>query len=68
MAESPPRANTSTPQAPASIASPRSPAPAPPGRVDSRRLFARAREIVIRHAGADYRLRITSQNKLILTK
>ncbi len=27
-----------------------------------------AREVLIRHAGCDYRLRITRQGKLILTK
>lgn len=36
--------------------------------VDSTRLFAVGREIRIRHEGEEYRLRITSNNKLILTK
>ena len=36
--------------------------------VDSRDLFASAREIVIAHGIERYRLRLTSQNKLILTK
>ncbi len=31
-------------------------------------LFAGAREIVIEHDGVEYRLRLTSQDKLILTK
>jgi hemin uptake protein HemP len=31
-------------------------------------LFAGAREIIIEHAGVEYRLRLTSQDKLILTK
>lgn len=31
-------------------------------------LFGDLREIVILHAGAEYRLRITSNGKLILTK
>lgn len=31
-------------------------------------LFAGRREIVIRHAGADYRMKITKQGKLILNK
>ena len=35
--------------------------------VDSTRLFAVGREIRIRHEGEEYRLRITSNNKLILT-
>ena len=36
--------------------------------VDSMALFAGGREIVIRHAGSEYRLRITRTDKLILTK
>lgn len=31
-------------------------------------LFAGYRELVIKHAGDEYRLRLTSQGKLILTK
>lgn len=31
-------------------------------------LFAGARELVIAHAGDEYRLRLTNQGKLILTK
>lgn len=31
-------------------------------------LFAGGRELVIKHRGEDYRLRLTSQEKLILTK
>ena len=37
-------------------------------RVDSRELFASTREIMISHGGDVYRLRLTAQNKLILTK
>jgi len=37
-------------------------------RIDSRDLFASEREIIITHGGEQYRLRLTSQNKLILTK
>jgi hemin uptake protein HemP len=37
-------------------------------RVDSRDLFAGTREITIVHGGDAYRLRLTAQNKLILTK
>lgn len=37
-------------------------------RVDSRELFGAMREVVIDHVGEEYRLRITSQGKLILTK
>jgi hemin uptake protein HemP len=38
------------------------------GRIDSRELFATEREIIIAHGADSYRLRLTSQNKLILTK
>jgi hemin uptake protein HemP len=41
---------------------------APVGVVESERLFQGGQEVVIRHAGTEYRLRITRQNKLILTK
>jgi len=34
----------------------------------SEELFGKAREILIEHSGAYYRLRITQSNKLILTK
>jgi hemin uptake protein HemP len=37
-------------------------------RIDSRELFAARREIIITHGEVNYRLRLTSQNKLILTK
>jgi hemin uptake protein HemP len=37
-------------------------------RIDSRDLFASEREIIIAHGEDSYRLRLTSQNKLILTK
>jgi hemin uptake protein HemP len=37
-------------------------------RVDSRELFVETREITIAHGGDIYRLRLTAQNKLILTK
>lgn len=43
----------------------------PPGelkRLSSEELIGPAREVLIRHAGCDYRLRITRQGKLILTK
>jgi hemin uptake protein HemP len=38
------------------------------GRIDSRDLFVGTREIVIAHGAEIYRLRLTAQNKLILTK
>ena len=37
-------------------------------RLSSRALFRAAREIIIEHDGADYRLRLTANGKLILTK
>ncbi len=37
-------------------------------RIESRDLFAVEREIIISHGEDTYRLRLTSQNKLILTK
>lgn len=37
-------------------------------RVDSRDLFNGVREITILHGEETYRLRLTAQNKLILTK
>jgi hemin uptake protein HemP len=37
-------------------------------RLHSSELFGTAREIVIEHAGDEYRLRLTRQGKLILTK
>lgn len=37
-------------------------------RIDSRALFVGTREITIAHGGEIYRLRLTAQNKLILTK
>ena len=51
---------------------PRSSQPAaiePPRRLTSEELIGPHRhELLIRHAGFDYRLRITRQGKLILTK
>lgn len=37
-------------------------------RFHSAELLGKAREIVIEHAGEEYRLRLTRQGKLILTK
>ena len=37
-------------------------------RLHSAELFGAVREIVIEHAGEEYRLRLTRQGKLILTK
>jgi len=36
--------------------------------IESRDLFAGTREVLIRHGQEVYRLRLTSQNRLILTK
>lgn len=43
-------------------------APSLPSAVSAELLFCGAKEIVIRHQGDDYRLRITRNDKLILTK
>lgn len=37
-------------------------------RVDSQRLLSGGRELVIEHSGQEYRLRLTRNDKLILTK
>jgi len=37
-------------------------------RTDSTRLLAGSRELVIEHAGQEYHLRLTRNDKLILTK
>lgn len=37
-------------------------------RIDSRDLFVGTRELTIAHGADTYRLRLTAQNKLILTK
>ncbi len=37
-------------------------------RIDSRDLFVATREVIIAHGEETYRLRLTSQNRLILTK
>ncbi|MFN3586621.1 MAG: hemin uptake protein HemP [Moraxellaceae bacterium] len=50
---------------------PTQPVPAATGllpTLESAALFAQGREVRIRHAGEEYRLRLTSNNKLILTK
>ncbi len=54
---------------PGSPGSPASPSKQPVGEViDSVSLFQGRKEVVIVHDGHEYRLRITRQNKLILTK
>jgi hemin uptake protein HemP len=37
-------------------------------RLVSKHLFAASNEVIIEHAGEEYRLRLTRQGKLILTK
>ena len=37
-------------------------------KIDSRDLFIGTREVLIHHGSEVYRLRLTAQNKLILTK
>ncbi len=37
-------------------------------RLYSKALFSAANEVIIEHAGEEYRLRLTRQGKLILTK
>jgi hemin uptake protein HemP len=43
-------------------------APLPPRRVNSESLFGRGAEVIIQHAGQDYRLRRTRNGKLLLNK
>ena len=60
-----PAANTSSsPVADRATATPRTIVP----RVDSRHLLDATRELIIEHAGQEYRLRLTCNDKLILTK
>ena len=51
-----------------SVAMPERRIPLLENRIDSRDLFAGTREITIAHGHEIYRLRLTAQNKLILTK
>jgi hemin uptake protein HemP len=61
----PPMRELHTPLPPSSV--PLTPSPVLK-RLSSEELIGPARELLIRHAGFDYRLRITRQGKLILTK
>lgn len=54
----------STPQGGKPVPAARTPLPVH----ESSELFRAGKEILIRHAGELYRLRLTRQNKLILTK
>jgi hemin uptake protein HemP len=51
-----------------SAAAPARSIPMRENRVESRDLFVATKEILIQHGGDTYRLRLTGQNKLILTK
>ncbi len=46
---------------------PRLPAPEAPARLSSEALFGARRELVIVHNGREYHLRLTQNDKLILT-
>jgi len=52
----------------ASVAAPGRGVPLVDNRIDSHDLFVGTREITIAHGPEVYRLRLTAQNKLILTK
>ena len=40
----------------------------PPARIDVRDVMRNSREVILVHNGQDYRLRVTSNDRLILTK
>jgi hemin uptake protein HemP len=61
-------ANNMPPRLAADVSRPQRTLTVAGNQLDSRELFASAREIVIAHGADRYRLRLTSQNKLILTK
>ncbi len=56
-----------TPEQPARPG-PERPRPAGKPRVQAAALLAGSREVIIEHAGEEYRLRLTKNGKLILTK
>ena len=60
----------SLPRAPLALARPRPAVPVPGTvrRVSSHALLEGARELVIQHQGGEYHLRLTRNDKLILTK
>lgn len=53
---------------PLATAGPAAPARRIPPRINSGQLLAGAHEVLIEHAGQEYRLRLTRNDKLILTK
>ena len=56
------------PPASAAVAMPAAVQPARAARISSGNLLAGRRELVIEHAGQEYHLRLTRNDKLILTK
>lgn len=56
------------PPSPDEIPKPQSTTDAPPHEYDSAELMHGAKEVLIRHAGELYRLRLTKNDKLILQK
>jgi hemin uptake protein HemP len=62
--------NAPLPQPPGNSSPPQEHAPQspPPRTLESSELFHGAREVMIRHAGECYRLRVTRTGKLILHK
>lgn len=60
--------STATPQTFANPPAPFPNRPIRPPRVSSRTLLDGGRELVIEHAGQEYHLRLTRNDKLILTK
>lgn len=55
-------------EGPEAIPTPEDEPPISPVVLDTEKLFGSAREINLSHRGEIYRLRITAQQKLILTK
>lgn len=62
-----PSSSLSVTRRPTLVLNPRQ-APAVPRRIDSLSLLSGNRELIIEHAGCEYRLRRTQNDKLILTK
>ncbi|MEI9803269.1 MAG: hemin uptake protein HemP [Pseudolabrys sp.] len=68
MNTGPDQDETNNPAGPRSVGAQRRQIPLLDSRIDSRDLFVGTREITIAHGEEIYRLRLTAQNKLILTK
>lgn len=58
---------TTSPALPSALTPPAPSTPMPPA-LDSQHLFAKTKEILIEHHGELYRLRLTRNDKIILTK